>query len=232
MASYESSAAAVSGPASERHAFLKKVAMLTFLGLCGAGVLGVMSTALVVPAVASFGDLGVIAFFFGTFAIAHFVARKMVYGSAKMPGFILAIVGEGISMGLILLVTIANFGVAGGLGVIVQCMMITAATAGGMLLYVWFNRSEFSWLKAGLAMLTVPMLLAMVLGAVWPVGGAFGLILTLVFVVVSAGGLLYRLNHVVHELDTDQHIEGAYEITMGVLILFWNILSLINRMRR
>jgi FtsH-binding integral membrane protein len=121
---------------------------------------------------------------------------------------------------------------SGGIGLVVQCMMITAAPAGGMLLYVWFNKSEFSWLKAGLAMVTVPMLLAMVLGVVWPVGGAIGLGITALFVVVSAAGLLYRLNHVVHELDTDQHIEGAYEITMGILILFWNLLSLLNKLRR
>jgi FtsH-binding integral membrane protein len=67
---------------------------------------------------------------------------------------------------------------------------------------------------------------------VWPVQGVLGLVISLVFVVVSAGGLLYRLNHVVHELDTDQHIEGAYEITMGILILFWNLLSLLNKFRR
>jgi FtsH-binding integral membrane protein len=232
MSSFESSAAAISGPASERITFLRKVGVLTFFGLLGASVLGVLSTVLVVPAVARVGDIGVIVFFLGTFALAHWVARGMVYGSMKMPGFILAIVGEGVSLGLILLMTVANFGVGGGIGLIAQCMMMTAATAGGMLLYVWFNKSEFSWLKAGLAMVTVPMLLAMVLSAVWPIGGTFGLILTLGFVVVSAAGLLYRLNHVVHELDTTQHIEGAYEITMGILILFWNLLSLLNRLKR
>jgi FtsH-binding integral membrane protein len=232
MSSFESSAAAISGPASERIAFLRKVGVFTFFGLLGASVLGVLSTSLIVPRIAGFGSFGMLGFFFATFAIAHWVARGMVYGSMKMPGFILAIVGEGVSLGLILFITLANFGMLEGFGIITQCMMITAASAGGMLLYVWFNKSEFSWLKAGLAMVSVPMLLAMVLFAVWPVQGVLGLVISLVFVVVSAGGLLYRLNHVVHELDTDQHIEGAYEITMGILILFWNLLSLLNKFRR
>lgn len=232
MSSFESAASALSGPAAERAAFLKKVGLFTFVGLAGAGVLGILSTYLVMPVVARAGDIGVLVFFFGTFGLSHFVARKMVYGEAKMPGFVLAVVGEGASLGLILLYTLQNFGMAGGIGLIVQCMMITSATAGGMLLYVWFNKSDFSWLKAGLAMVTVPMLLAMVLGVVWPVGGVLGLVITAGFVVVSAAGLLYRLNHVVHELDTDQHIEGAYEITMGILILFWNLLSLLNKLRR
>jgi len=43
--------------------------------------------------------------------------------------------------------------------------------------------------------------------------------------------LLYRLNFVVHALDEDQKVEGAFEITMGILILLWNILSLLNRRR-
>ena len=29
-----------------------------------------------------------------------------------------------------------------------------------------------------------------------------------------------------------QHIEGAYEITMGVLVLLWNIITLLSRVRR
>jgi FtsH-binding integral membrane protein len=232
MSSYESAASSLSGPSAERHAFLKKVGLFTFIGLTAAGALGIVSTYTVTPAIASMGSLPTLAFFFGTFALAHWVARGMVYGSAKMPGFILAIAAEGLSLGLILLMTISNFGVAGGLGLITQCLMITAATAGGMLLYVWFNKGEFSWLKAGLAVVTVPMLLCMVLLVVWPIGGALGLLISAGFVVVSAGGLLYRLNFVVHELDTEQHIEGAYEITMGILILFWNLLSLLNRLRR
>ena len=32
--------------------------------------------------------------------------------------------------------------------------------------------------------------------------------------------------------NTQQHIEGAYMITMGILILFWNILSLLMRLNR
>ena len=35
-----------------------------------------------------------------------------------------------------------------------------------------------------------------------------------------------------HKLNTQQHIEGAYMITMGILILFWNILSLLMRLNR
>lgn len=232
MSSYEGAAAGLSGPSVERHAFLKKVGITTFAALAVSGVLGVVSTRLIAPAIYSVGSMLATVVIFGSFAISHWVARKMVYGSAKMPGLVLAVIGEGLAMGFILLMTVSNFGVAGGMGVIAQCMLLTSAAAGGMLLYVWFSKGTFSWLKAGLSVLSIPMIVLMVLQVVWPIGGVFGLVLCAGFVVVSAGGLLYRLNYVVHELNTDQHIEGAYEITMGILVLFWNLLSLLSRFRR
>lgn len=232
MSSFEA-AAALSGPSAERHAFLKKVGIYTFLGLLGAGVVSVLSSAMIAPAIFRTGSSGLaLGIIVVAWLVSHYGARAMVYGSLKVPGFILAIVGEGLALGFLLLVTILNFGAGVGTGLIVQCMTITAATAGGMLLYVWFSKSSFSWLKAGLAMLFVPMLVLMAIQLLWPIGGAIGLLLCAVFVVVSAAGLLYRLNYVVHELDPDQPIEGAYEITMGILVLFWNLLQLLNRLRR
>ena len=63
--------------------------------------------------------------------------------------------------------------------------------------------------------------------------GSWGsLVLAGVLVLVSAGGLLYQINSVIHKLHTDQHIEGAYLITLSVLVLFWNILVLLMRLNR
>ena len=44
--------------------------------------------------------------------------------------------------------------------------------------------------------------------------------------------MLYQINVVMHQLDTRQHSEGAYMITMGILILIWNILYLLMRLNR
>jgi hypothetical protein len=66
----------------------------------------------------------------------------------------------------------------------------------------------------------------------WTFGGVFGLVLCGVFVVASGASLLYALNVVVHEMDDDMHVEAAYEITMKLLVLLWNIIQLLNRVRR
>ena len=44
--------------------------------------------------------------------------------------------------------------------------------------------------------------------------------------------LLYRVNAVVHHFSTDMTVEGGYLIAIGVIVLFWNILSLLLRLRR
>ena len=52
--------------------------------------------------------------------------------------------------------------------------------------------------------------------------------------VVKPGGTIGVAHHgdevplflqLLHELRTDMRIEGAYMITMGILVLFWNLLS-------
>jgi uncharacterized YccA/Bax inhibitor family protein len=63
-------------------------------------------------------------------------------------------------------------------------------------------------------------------------GGGIGIALSFLFVGISAAGLLYQVNEVLHNFDTDQHMEAAYTITIGVLVLFWNLLSLLMRLRR
>lgn len=228
-------APALSGPSEARLAFLRKVGVFTFLGLVAAAVIAVISTVTVAPAVYSFGRFGGMIAILAAFGLSHYVARGMVYGSAKIPGLVLAIVGEGISFGFLLLSTLSYGGpeaFADGLGIIAKAMGITAASGLGMLVYVWFNKSELNLVKAGLSILGLPMLVLMVLQFVFPIGGVFGLILCAVFVVASGAALLYRLNSVVHEYDESQHIEAAYEISMSLLVLLWNVISLLNRLRR
>ena len=230
----------ISGPSEARLAFMRKVGVFTFIGLAVAALIAVVSTVTIAPAVYSMGRWGGVVAILGSFAISHYVARKMIYGGAKIPGFILAVVFEGVSFGFLLLSTISylpasgdpNQAFAEGVGIIAKAMAITAASGLGMLVYVWFNKSELSMIKAGLSIMGLPMLVLMVLSFAFPIGGTLGLIICSVFVVASGAALLYRLNSVVHEYDEEQHIEAAYEISMALLVLLWNIISLLNRLRR
>jgi len=88
--------------------------------------------------------------------------------------------------------------------------------------------------RSSWANLRGPMLALMAVSFIFPslFGGTVGLLLSVVFVVVSAAGLLYQINVVLHRLKTNQHVEGSYMITLGILILYWNILTLLMRLSR
>ena len=227
------SAPALSGPSEERLAFLRKVGLYTFGGLTLTAVIATISTFTVAPALLQFrygSMLGVL----GAFLFSHILCRRMVYGSMKLPGFALGMVGEGFSFGFLLFITIFGFGelaVGEGIAVLVKAMAITAASGAGLLAYVWFNKSDLSLVKAGLSVIGIPMLVLMVLQLFFPMGGVFGLVICVGFVFFSGAALLYKLNVVVHEMDESMHVEAAFEITMALLVLLWNVISLLNRRR-
>lgn len=223
--------------ASDRVDYLQRVLLWTTGGLTLSGFTGA-ATAMVLYVGASMGmnfllnQWVSLAIIFGGYGIAHYLAPKMVFGEAKVAGFGLASIAQGVSMGYLLLYAVLMGTQMGNpFGLVGAAMGLTAITGFGMAAYVWTGPKDFSMLRAGLSAIFLPMLLLMGASFVFPglFGGVLGIGLSALFVLVSVGGLLYQVNVVMHRLNTEQHIEGAYLITMGLLILFWNILTLIMR---
>ena len=225
----------------ERVEYLKRVLLWTSGGLALSAFTGLATAAFLFLAAASgfgaifFNQIAMLAIIFGSYGIAHYLAPRLVFGQQKVLGFAMGAVFQGIAMGYLLLTAISMgmeqgnpFGLAG------TALVLTGLTGVGMTAYVWTGPKNFSFLGAALSAIFLPMLLLMGVGIVFPslFGGTMGIVLSAVFVVVSAGGLLYQVNQVMHRLATNQHIEGAYLITMGVLVLYWNILTLLMRLNR
>jgi modulator of FtsH protease len=226
------SAPTVSGPSSDRIQFMRRIGLWTVGGLTLAALVGGVSMFTVAPALMSINPWAGLIVMLATWAVAHWVCRGMVYGSAKLAGFLLACIAEGLAFGFLLLTTAWRFGVAEATSIVAQALGLTAMTAVGMLAYVWFSKGQLRLVGAFISMAFVPMLVLMAIGVFFPIGGTLGLIISAAFVVVSAGGLLWKLNLVAQEYSEEQHIEGAYEITMALLVLLWNLLVLLNRLRR
>lgn len=230
--------------AADRVTYLKRVMLWTAGGLSFTALVGLATTAaLYVAAVAGLGFLfspmisG--ACILACFGIAHLVAPRFVFGEQKVLGLFMACFFEGISFGWLLL-SAFSMGMESGnpFGLAGTALVLTAATSIGLTGYVWSNPREYRLLGAALAAIMPAMLLLMVgsfaASSFMPglMGGPFGVGLTAFFVVISAAGLLYQVNRVLHKLRTDMHIEGSYLITMGVLVLYWNILSLLMSLSR
>lgn len=227
-------------PAEARVAYLQRVLFWTTGGLAIAGVTGVVMAG-VLYALAMLGftmvlsGLPAMVGILGCFFVAQRVAHGMVFGESKVLGFVVGAVFQGLAMGWLLLSAVL-LGLQTGqpFGLIGTAMGLTALTAAGMTAYVSTKPREFRMLGAGLSAVGIPMLLLMVVSFAFPswFGGPIGIALTGLFVLVSAGGLLYQINQVIHRLRSDQHIEGAYLITLSVLVLFWNLLTLLMRLSR
>lgn len=225
--------AAIDAPPELRAAFLTRVGGWTLGGLTVTAFVSVVSLLFVVPAVLQFGTFAILAVIYGSMFLSQSVARNMVYGENKLAGFLLGTGAQGVSFGFILFATLFGFGVVSdGLLLIGQCMLMVVLTGAAMFVYVSMARRDFSLLGAGLSMLFIPMLALMAIQLVWPIGGVAGILLSGLFVAISAGSLLYKLNFVVHKMDTSQSMEGGYDLSLSIIVLLWNLLSLFNRLRR
>ena len=223
---------------SDRVEYLKKVMAWTVSGLFFAGLTGIAMAAFI-----SFSGITILlntyvqfAIILGSWAIAQYVAPSMVFGNNKVAGFFIANVAQGVAMGFLLYkAAVLSSAVSGNpFSLIGSALTMTALTGGGILAYIMSGPKDFSILGGVLSAVSLPMLILMGLGFAMPglFGGTMGIVFCGIFVVISAAGLLYQVNAVVHQLRTDQHIEGSYLISMGILVLFWNILSLLMSMSR
>jgi len=216
--------------------YLKRVALLTVLGLFASIATGTLSAGAV--AVLPFLQSRVMSavIILGSYGIAQFLAPRMVFSnsaSTRWLGFGVGSIFQGIAMGYLLLSAVVLGAQLGNpLLLVTEAMALTGVTALGMVVYLWSNPKELSMVRAGLSMLFLPMLLLMGISFVFPIGGPIGMIIAGVFVLISAAGLLYQVNTVLHKLRSDMYVQGAYMVTMGVLILFWNLLVLIMRLQR
>ncbi len=222
-------------PVESRVAFLRKVAGLTFVGL-SVSALTSMATAGLIMALQLYSTVAQLVILFGSYAVAHYGARSLVFSQSaatRYVGFFTGAVFQGIAMGYLVLTAVLMSSELFGnpLALIFQALALVGLTTVGLTAYLLTGPKNLSYLGAALSALSLPMLGLMVLTFVFPVNGVLGLLMSLVFVGVSVGGLLYQLNSVMHQMAARMHVEASYMVMMGILVLFWNILVLLMRLQ-
>ena len=227
-----SSATVIGEAAEDRSAFLRRVASWTLGGLLLSSLVAIASMLFVVPFVLRGGTWAILGVVYGSFILTQTVARGMVYGDAKVAGFVLGTSMQGIALGFLLAITLMMGRIEDGLGVIGYALTMTVLAVLAMMVYVSMEKREFSLIRAGLTMLFIPMLVLMGLQLVFPMDGTLGLVIGGVFLLVSVAGMLWKLNVVAYQMPDTMAIEGGFEIALGVIVLFWNLLSFMNRFRR
>ncbi|TVQ89996.1 MAG: hypothetical protein EA397_13635 [Deltaproteobacteria bacterium] len=227
-------------PDAERTAFLRQVAFKT------AGSLGIVGVSAMASSIGLLGMLmaGIslpwfvqIAVMLGGLYGAQWLGYRMIASpdaSTRTAGVVIGSGMLGVSLSFVLVMA-ALVGASvyddplGPLFLPFQALGLVALTVTGMVIYLLAAPRKLNMLAALMSVLTLPMLALMALMVVFPVGGFVGILISLVFVAVSAGGLLVSLNRVIRELSADQSTRAAFELTVGIVVLFWNILALLSR---
>ena len=168
---------------------------------------------------------------------AQFLGNSMVASSnqgTRISGFVLGSSLSGIALSYVVgAAALAGQEIFGDPSVLIlQAGGLVAATVLGMVIYLLTGPRKLTMLGSALSVLWPPMLGLMAITWLFPVGGIMGIVFSGIFVLVSAGGLLYSLNQVMHSMGVNQAMEGAFHISTSIVVLFWNILSLLMRLNR
>lgn len=223
--------------APERVAYLRKVAALVVAALGITAAVSVVTLVLVTLLPALHSTPIMLCATLGGMYGSQFLGRSTLSSPSqgvRIGGFVAGSALQGVAVGYLLLVAaLASVDVFGNpLIFIGQAGALIILTVLGMVAYLTSGPRELSLVSSALATLTLPMLGLMVLGLVFPVGGVVGILISLAFVVVSAAGLLYNLNQVIRRMSTDMVLAGAFHIATGIVVLFWNLLSLLMSLRQ
>ena len=220
-----------------RVAFLRNVGGMTLMGLVFASVMSVASMVAVVAIPALQGRWAAIGIMLGAMFGARFIGDGMVNSpdrTTQLGGFAVGTGLQGIAMGyLMLAATSLSYELYSNAFLIIgQGLGLVGLTVVGMVAYLLSGPKNLSMIGGAMAALSLPMLALMVVSFVLPINGPFGILLSLLFVGLSAGGLLFNLNQVMHRMSTDMVVPAAYHVTLGMLVLFWNVMTLLMRLQR
>ena len=218
-----------------------RVSYLRQVGLLTLGSLTITAIAAVVWMLAVFSvpilshQYVALAVMLGGIYGAQFIGNSMLASasaSTRTMGFVLGSSLSGIALSYVVGAAAILSAEATGnpLAIIGQAGGLVFLTVLGMVAYLLSGPKQMNWLSAGLSVMFLPMLGLMAITWFFPVGGIVGIAISGVFVLVSAGGLLFSLNQVIHQMSVDQAMAGAFHISTGIVVLFWNVLVLLMRL--
>ncbi len=228
---------AIAAREDERASFLRHVGLWTAGGLLTAGATSLVSTAAVLFVPILQQQWVALAVMLGSIFAARGIGGSLVYSdsaTSRVAGFFAGNALQGVAMGYLMLSAILLSAelYANPMVLLLQALGLVGLTVTGMVAYLLTGPKNLSLVGGALSAMALPMLGLMVITAIWPVNGVFGVVLSAVFVAISAGGLLYNLNEVLHRMSTNMVVPAAYHVSIGILVLFWNVLSLLMRLQR
>jgi uncharacterized protein len=159
----------------------------------------------------------------GMIVFAFFIRRR------KQPIGYLFVFSFTFLSGITLYPTVAHYSAAGGAGIVSTAFIVTTAIFGGLTLYAYFSKRDFSFLGGflmiGLLTLIGFGLVQLIFGSF---GGALGLGIAVLGVLIFSGYILYDISQYKHGLAEDMIPLAVLNLYLDFINLFLSILRLLG----
>lgn len=115
----------------------------------------------------------------------------------------------------------------GGYSILNQAAIMTLSLFSGLSAIVLLTKKDFSFLRSILAMGFFVALGLIVAGVLF--GFNLGLWFSVGMIILASGSILYQTSNMVHRYSEDQYVGASLGLFASLMLLFWYILSILNR---
>lgn len=115
----------------------------------------------------------------------------------------------------------------GGLHILSQAAIMTLSLFSGLSAIVVLTKKDFSFLTSILSIGFFIAIGLIIAGTLF--GFNLGLLFSVGMVALAAGSILYQTSNMVHRYSEDQYVGAALGLFASLMLLFWYILSILNR---
>lgn len=210
---------------SERVKFIQRtylhlgLAVIAFAVLCGL-VIQFLSVQQVVGLLGGYNMLFVMGAYIGVSYLARYWASSDAGRPLQYAGLALYTVAKAAIFAPLLV--IANEFAPGAIS---TAAIATGTVFGGLTLFVFVSKADFSFMRMFLAVGSLAALAAIVASIF--MGTGLGIWFGVAMVVLMAGYIVYDTSNMIHHFRTDQHVAAALNLFCSLATLFYYILYVV-----
>ena len=115
----------------------------------------------------------------------------------------------------------------GGMEILNQAAILTLSLFSGLSAVVLLTKKDFSFLKSALAIGFFIAIGLIIAGTLF--GFNLGLWFSVGMIILASGSILYQTSNMVHKYSEDQYVAASLGLFASLMLLFWYILSILNR---
>ncbi len=113
----------------------------------------------------------------------------------------------------------------GGANIIPTAGFLTLLIFGGLTMFVFVTKQDFSFLRNALAIGTFAAMGFIIAGMLF--GFSLGIFFVVAMIALMSGYILYFTSNVLHHYHTSQHVAASLALFSSIATLFWYVLQLL-----